>query len=89
MHDCAVGRIDLTVASLLLYTVPAPSCNELGSSLDFPSSEELWEKLRRGFLPLLIIFAVAVPLVILGLRQWDTADFGENQRGECWTEQCY
>lgn len=45
-------------------------------------SEELGEELRSVFLPLLIILAIAVPLVVLGLRHGDAAHFSHQESRE-------
>lgn len=52
----------------------------LAVSMVSTHSEEFGEELWGVLLPLLIILAVAVPLVVLGFRHWDAAHLG-NQEG--------
>lgn len=47
-------------------------------------SEQLGEELGCVVLPLLVVLAVAVPLVVLGLRHGDAAHFGDEESRERW-----
>lgn len=48
--------------------------------------EQLGEELGCVFLPLLVVLAIAVPLVVFGFRHRDSAHFGDQESGEHWAD---